>query len=240
MKAAEQASESGDPPEVQSGDLRIYDPDGVQIGGLSGYAVKRATREALLSSVAGIDDLLYEVTWQERALPPGVQSAEFFPEPAEVKSRARLLPDHLRDAGVEPQSRNALLADLESWSHAYAIANLDRLGWVRTVGESVRPEELRETLNVAPEHERLFRRMLEMAARAGVLAEDGDAFVVRSGSGDAWPAAIPEDPESHADEMAARYPHGLTEIGLFRRSGGALADVLRGKKRSSDTPLQQR
>ena len=229
MKAAEQVSDSSGPPEVQSGDLRIYDPDGVQIGGLSDYAVKRATREALLSSVAGIDDLLYEVTWQERALPPGVQSADFFPEPAEVKARARLLPDYLRDAGVEPQSRNALLADLESWSHAFAIANLDRLGWVRTVGESVSPEELRETLNVAPEHERLFRRMLEMAARAGVLAEDGDAFVVRSGSRDAWPAAIPEDPESHADEMAARYPHGLTEIGLFRRSGGALADVLRGK-----------
>ncbi len=229
MKAAEQVSDSNDPPEVQSGDLRIYDPDGVQIGGLSDYAVKRATREALLSSLAGIDDLLYEVTWQERALPPGVQSADFFPEPAEVKARARLLPDYLRDAGVEPQSRNALLADLESWSHAFAIANLDRLGWVRTVGESVRPDELRETLNVAPEHERLFRRMLEMAARAGVLSEDGDAFVVRSGSGDAWPAAIPEDPESHADEMAARYPHGLTEIGLFRRSGGALADVLLGK-----------
>ena len=229
MKVAEQVSESNDPPEVQSGDLRIYDPDGIQIGGLSDYAVKRATREALLSSVAGIDDLLYEVTWQEGALPPGVQSADFFPEPAEVKARARLLPDYLRDAGVEPQSRNALLADLESWSHAYAIANLDRLGWFRTVGESVRPEELRETLNVAPEHERLFRRMLEMAARAGVLAEDGDAFVVRSGSGDAWPEAIPEDPEGHADEMAARYPHGLTEIGLFRRSGGALADVLVGK-----------
>ncbi|MDE0417908.1 MAG: SDR family NAD(P)-dependent oxidoreductase [bacterium] len=231
MKAADRASdsESSSPPEVQSGDLCIYDPSGVQIGGLSDYAVKRATRAALLSSIEGIDDLLYEVTWQERALPPGVQSADFFPEPAEVKARARLLPDYLRDAGVEPKSRNALLADLESWSHSFAIANLDRLGWVRTVGDSVRPEELRETLNVAPEHERLFRRMLEMAARAGVLAEDGNAFVVRSGSGDAWPAAIPEDPESHADEMAARYPHGLTEIGLFRRSGGALADVLRGR-----------
>ena len=28
--------------------------------------------------------------------------------------------------------------------------------------------------------------------------------------------------------MTGLYPHGLTEIGLFRRSGSALAEVLRG------------
>ncbi len=231
MRAAAQDSESepGGPPEVQSGDLRLYDPNGVPIGGLSGYTVKRATRAALLSSIEGIDDLLYEVVWQERALPPGVQPADFFPDPAAVKARARLLPDYLRDAGVDPRSRDALLADLERWSQSFAIANLDRLGWVRKVGERVRPEELRKALNVNAEHERLFRRMLEMAARAGVLAEEDDTFVVRSGSGDPWPAALPEDPERHAERMAERYPHGLTEIGLFRRSGGALADVLRGQ-----------
>ena len=230
MRAVAQDSESepGSPPEVQSGDLRLYDPNGVPIGGLSGYAVKRATRAALLSSVEGIDDLLYEVAWQERALPPGVRPADFFSDPAAVKARARLLPDYLRDAGVDPRSRDALLADLERWSHSFAIANLDRLGWVRKVGERVTPEELRKALNVNADHERLFRRMLEMAARAGVLAEEDDTFVVRSGSGDPWPAALPEDPERHADWMAERYPHGLTEIGLFRRSGGALADVLRG------------
>ena len=231
MRAAAQDSESepGGPPEVQSGDLRLYDPNGVPIGGLSGYAVKRATRAALFSSVEGIDELLYEVTWQERALPPGVQPADFFPDPAAVKARARLLPDYLRDAGVDPRSREALLADLERWSQSFAIANLDRLGWVRKVGERIRPEELRKALNVNAEHERLFRRMLEMAARAGVLTEEDDTFLVRSGSGDPWPAALPEDPEGHAERMAERYPHGLTEIGLFRRSGGALADVLRGQ-----------
>ena len=96
-------------------------------------------------------------------------------------------------------------------------------------GESVRPEALRKELNVTADHERLFRRMLEMAARAGVLAEADDAFGVLSGSGDPWPAELPEDPEDFAERMAELYPHGLTEIGLFRRSGGALPDVLRGR-----------
>ena len=228
-ESRESETETSDAPEVLSGELRIRDANGALIGVLSGYTVKRATRAALLSSVEGIDELLYEVAWRERALPPGMQSAGFFPDPAEVKARARLLPDYLRDAGVDPRSRDALLSDLERWSQSFAIANLDRLGWVRKVGESARPEALREELNVSADHARLFRRMLEMAARAGVLAEMDGAFVVRSGTGDPWPAELPEDPESHADRMAELYPHGLTEIGLFRRSGGALSDVLRGR-----------
>ncbi len=222
-------SEPSSPPEVQSADLRLYDPNGVLLGGLSGYAVKRATRAALLSSIEGIGDLLYEVMWQERALLPGIQSADFFPSPAEVKARTRLLPDYLRDAGVDPQSRDALLADLELWSHSFAIANLDRLGWVRQVGQRVEPEKLREALNVSADHKRLFRRMLEMAARAGVLEQDGETFVVRLGSKGSWPTQLPEDPENYSDQMLQHYSHGQTEIGLFRRSGSALADVLRGQ-----------
>ncbi len=228
-ESGDSGTQTGHAPEVMSGELRICDVNGAVVGVLSGYTVKRATRAALLSSFEGIDDLLYEVMWRERALPPGMDSADFFPGPAEVKARSRLLSDYLRDAGVDPDSRDALLADLERWSLSYAITNLNRLGWTRKVGERVMPEELRERLNVSEDHARLFRRMLEMAARAGVLEEADGSFVVRSGSGDPWPADIPEDPEHHADRMEEVYPHGLTEIGLFQRSGGALADVLRGE-----------
>ena len=68
-------SESGEPPEVLSGDLRIYDPNGVLLGELNGYTVKRATRAALLSAVEGVEDLLYEIAWRDRPLPPGVEAA---------------------------------------------------------------------------------------------------------------------------------------------------------------------
>ena len=72
-------------PEVLTGELRIYDLNGELVGGISGYAVKRATQEALLSAVEDIDDLLYQVVWRDRPLETGVIPADFFPTP--VKSR---------------------------------------------------------------------------------------------------------------------------------------------------------
>ena len=59
------------PPEVLGGELRFYTPDGVELGGLSGYTLKRATRTALLAATEGVQDLLYEIVWQDRPLGAG-------------------------------------------------------------------------------------------------------------------------------------------------------------------------
>lgn len=58
-------AEADEPAEVLSGELRIYDPDGVLLGGLDGHAIKRATCAALFSAIEGVDELLYEVVWRE-------------------------------------------------------------------------------------------------------------------------------------------------------------------------------
>ena len=222
--------ESGEQPEVLSGDLRIYDTNGVLLGELTGYAVKRATPEALLSAIEGVDDLLYEVAWRDRPLESAVLPADFFPSPTGVAAGAQLFTGYLTDAGVDPQGRNALLADLERWSWARALATLEELGWKRVQGDHVDSEELREQLGVLPEHTRLFRRMLEMVARSGVLEESGDGFAVVVGPGDPLPEVLPGDLEEFATHMTSLYADGQTEIGLFRRSGLALGDVLRGQQ----------
>ena len=228
-ESRESGSESVAAPEVLSGELRIYDPNGVLIGELKGYAVKLSTRAALLSAVEGVDDLLYEDTWRERALPPGIESADFFPTPAEVAAGTQLFTGYLTDAGVDPEGRNALLADLDRWSWARALATLEELGWQRVKGETVGTEVLRQRLNVLPEHRRVFRRMLEMLARAGVVQEKGEGFEVLVGPGDPMPDVLPSDLEEFASWMTEHYPDGLIEFGLFRRSGLALANVLRGQ-----------
>ncbi|MXY14650.1 MAG: SDR family NAD(P)-dependent oxidoreductase [Proteobacteria bacterium] len=227
--AAQSEATLAEAPEVQSGEVLIYDANGMLIGGLGGYTVKRAERSAMLSALEGTDDLLYEVVWRECALASGLEAADFFPEPASVKDRTRLFSEYLKDAGVGPEDRDALLSELEHWSWAYALANLDRLGWQRVAGETVDADALRQQLDVSEDHRRLFRRMLEMLTRCEVLKEVDDGFLVLSGSEDAWPGGLVEDPEAHAEKMAERFPHGLTEVGLFRRSGSALADVLRGQ-----------
>ena len=229
MSEASQGRESGEPPEVLSGELRIYDPNGVLLGELSGYTVKRATRAALLSAVEGVKDLLYEVVWRDRALESGLVSADFFPSPAAVAAGTELFSDYLVGAGVDPKDRNALLSDLERWSRSRALSTLEKLGWRRQQGEPVDPEDLRQRLNVVEVHKRLFRRMLEMLAKSGILEERDDGFVVAVGDGDPLPEGLPADPEEFATLMPGRYSHGLTEIGLFRRSGDALAEVLCGR-----------
>ena len=219
-----------EPPEVLTGDLRIYDLSGTLLGELEGYTVKRATREAMLSVVEGLDELLYEVVWRDGVLAPGMPSADFLPSPSGMVPRSQPFSRYLAAEGVAVEEEAALQADLERLSWSYALSTLEKLGWQRRTGAAVDSEGLRQDLEVLPDHSQLFRRMLEILARSGVLETTGEGFVVAVGAEDPLPEAMPEDPEEHATGMSGRYPHGSNEIGLARRCAGALAEVLRGRE----------
>ena len=217
------------PPEILTGDLLFYDGRGTVIGGLDGYTVKRATRAALLSAAGSLDDLLYEIVWRDRPLPPGILPADFLPSPNSVATGSEPFSQYLSAEDVGPESRDSLLSDLERLAWSYARLAMARLGWEMVPGETVESEQLRHLLGVLPEHQRVFRRMLEMLTRAGMLSEAGDGFVVEVGSDEPPPEQLPGDPDEFAEQMEGLYPHGATEIGLFRRSGAALSDVLVGE-----------
>ncbi len=231
--AADAEAGAGGGAEVFAGDVRIYDLSGFLLGGLTGYTIKKATRAALLSAVEGLNELLYEVAWRDRPLPQGMADAAFLTDPATVARGTRLFTGYLSDEAVGAEDRDALLDELERVSRAYALLALDRLGWERRAGAVVRPAELRGRLQVRDEHTRLFRRMLEMLARSGMLEETEDGFRVIVASGEPLPPGMPGDADAYAARMAERYSHGSNEIGLFRRSGDALAEVLCGR----DDPL---
>ena len=160
---------------------------------------------------------------------PGRPAADFLTSPGDVVAGSLTFTQYLANEGVDAGEHAALLNDLEGLSRGYALAALERLGWRRAVGESVAPDALRQRLNVQPEHQRLFRRLLELLAAAGVLEESGDGFVVKLGHDDPLPEGLPRDADAFAAELNGRYGHGATEIGLTRRCGGALADVLTGQ-----------
>ena len=202
--------------------------------------MKRATREALLSAVQGVKDLLYEVVWRERGLPPGMTPADFFPSPAAVAEGSQLFAGYLADAGVDPGDRDALLSNLERWSRSRALATLEELGWQRRAGETVDPEALREHLGVLPEHSRVFRRMFEMLARSGVLEESDDGFLVVVGQDDPLPEEMPGDLEEF------RFPAGRTPpprsdrdraVPAFRPGPGRGPS---GRRGPAYAPVQQR
>ena len=228
-QAAPREGEGSSTPEVLSGDLRLFSPEGVEVGGIEGYTVKRATRAALLSATEDVENLLYEVVWRDRPLAEGMPSADFLTGPSPIAVQSDSFPQYLAAEGVAADDRDDLLADLERLSWSYARVTLERLGWERQVGERIEPETLRQQLQVMDEHQRLFRRMLEMQAKAGVLTEAADGFVVALGPDDPLPEVVPTKPDEFSTQIEARYAHGTNEIGLFRRSAGALADVLRGQ-----------
>ena len=215
--------------EVLSGDLLFYTPDGIELGGLSGYIVKRATRAALLSETEELHDLLYETVWRDRALADGMLSAGFLTSPTGVADRSIPFNEYLAGEGVESGERVELLNDLERLSWLYALMALEQLGWERKVGEFVEPEAVRERLDVPPKHQRMFRRMFELLVKAKVVEEADDGFVVKVGQDDPLPDHMPHNPDEFADQMNARYWHGTNEIGLFRRCAAAFADALVGQ-----------
>ncbi len=216
-------------PEVLTGDLRLFSLDGAEIGGIEGYTVKRATRAALLSASEDVEDLLYEVIWRDCALPEGMPAADFLVNPSAVAAKSASFAQFLAEEGVAADDRAELLTDLNRLAWSYARVALERLGWKRVVGETVVPEALRQQLNVLDEHERLFRRMLEMQVKAGILEEADADFAVIAGQDDPLPKDALSDPDAFAHEIEMRYAHGENEIGVFGRSARALADVLRGE-----------
>ena len=215
-------------PETLTGDLWLYDPQGGLLGELSGFTVKRATRIALLSASEGLQDMLYEIVWRERPLLDRLQPADALAAPSTVAAATGTFGDYLAREGVSPEERSALLDYLERLSRAYALAAMDRLGWERRPGTTVDPESLREQLEVLPEHSILLERILRLLADAGILDRDGRKYRVKIGSGDPLPDNTLADPDAFNDRLTVQHPHGSVELGLLRRSGGALAPVLQG------------
>ncbi|WP_420617181.1 SDR family NAD(P)-dependent oxidoreductase [Candidatus Palauibacter sp.] len=217
-------------PEVLSADIALYELDGSPVGTLDGYTVKRATRSALLPAVEGVEELLYEIVWRDRALPPGMPPADFLPSPSAAASRSQPFSRYLAAEGVKVEDETGLQEVMERAAWCYALSALEKLGWERRAGAAVEPEELRERLEVLPEHANLLRRMLEILARSGVLQVKDEGFAVTVGEEEPLPDRMPGDSEAFLTEVTERFPHAANEIGLFRRCAGALPDVLRGEE----------
>ncbi len=129
-------------PETLTGDLWFYTQEGTVLGGITGFALKRATRASLLSSTEGLQDLLYEVVWRERPLADRLKAADELTSPSVILSQTGTLEDYLGAEGVEIANRAALLDDLERLSRAFALAGLEKLGWRREPGAMIDPREL--------------------------------------------------------------------------------------------------
>ncbi len=215
-------------PEVHSMDVTVYSPDGEPLGGIVGLTVKRATREALLSAAEGLSNLLYDVVWQDRPLRP-LLPADFLASPSTIQDVTPTFEEYVGREGVDWSERINLLTDLERLSWSFALAAVRSLGCHPTAGEMIDPETAGGELGITGDRARLFRRVFELLARAGVVEETADGFHVLIGPDDPLPADLPPDPDAFAASMLERYPHASIEIALCRRTAAQLPGILQGK-----------
>ncbi len=215
-------------PEVITADLEIFSTDGEQLGGIEGFTVKRASRDIVLSTQQNVQDLLYDIIWEDRPLLP-LQPADFLPEPTSIQATTPTFAEYLSREGVEWGDRTTLLGDLERLSWSFALATLNKLGWRHSTGDVIDPDSLRQELGIADAYGKLLVRILELLARGGVLRQVDGAFHVLVGSDGSLPSELPSNPDTFATDMLERYPHGSIEIKLCRRAAGELADILRGQ-----------
>ena len=175
--------EGGSASDVRVAELGLYAVDGACIGGVRGFVLKRATRAALLSAVTGVGELLYDVVWRERALVGGLRSAEFLESPGVVAGGVQDFGVHLGLEGVEAGAASAFLVDLERLARGYAREALVGLGWGGEAGAVVRASELRRSLKVVVEHERLLHRLFGMLEEGVVLERSSEGLVVSEAGG---------------------------------------------------------
>ncbi len=156
---------------------------------------------------------IYRLDWQKSELPGDAQEHAISSVTTELEARTERLS---RSQSIVEY--NSFFLELEQLSASYVVEAFRRLGWPH---DALPEQALRERWKIAPQHGRLFHRMLEIAAEIGAVSVESDRFRV---------AALPAPMAASAVEnLVQRFPFGTVEIDLVARCGASLAEVLTGR-----------
>lgn len=169
-------------------------------------------------------DRFYELQW----FPMSITGAAHRP-PTEFSASPNLMLDDLRATSMRLSEKleraryyEVVEPEFDALSRAYAVEAFRQLGFDFRPGERISAVELKSRLGVAPQHDRLMHRMIDMVVEHGALREEASDIVVAE-----TPAAI--DCEGMRRSLLERYPDYSIELELMGRCGSRLADVLRGE-----------
>ncbi len=201
-------------------DLQLIAPNGQVIATVKALQLKRASRQALLSSLQGnLKDWLYQVDWRR------IESVTLT-EPAVVNLELvsdRLLPKLKEiDHQLEQEIPSELLPELENFSLGFIESALIAMGGDLAPFPGGSTEELIAQFGIVQQHHRLFAHLLDLLKDAGILHQQGEKWQFIN---------LPTQPKTKQTQalLQAKYPQAHTEISLLARCGERLAPVLQGK-----------
>ena len=209
-------------------DIKLFDATGELIAQIKGLAGRKATPETLLQNLQqdwkenDVENWLYSVEWRPQVRFTQEQlSPDYLPTLEEISQKIQ--PEYSQLI-AQPQLElyEAAVSQLEALSIDYLWQALTAMGWKLQVGERFTTTALANQLGVVSQHQRLFKRLLEMLAEVGVLEAKGLEWeVIRQ----------PENsvPQAKLNTLLTQYPIANAELTLLGRCGSSLVQVLRGE-----------
>ncbi|MDE0628792.1 MAG: SDR family NAD(P)-dependent oxidoreductase, partial [Bryobacterales bacterium] len=216
------ALDRGDRRGTRRANLWLYRDTGEEVACIEGFALRRASRIDL--SGFRVEDSLHEVVWREGA-EVGLREADFLAGPQEVKAGLGALDGYFEAEGRDGASLTALGRELEREARRQLLSGFRELGWEPEPGNRFETDELRRRLMVTGDHGRLFGRLLTVLEEPGLLQ--------REPSGGWCVAAMPEPPAEREAGPTDTEAESI-EMGVLRRCGASLAEVLRGRADALD------
>ncbi len=216
------ALDRGEGGQTRKADLLLYTETGEELARIEGLTLRRTSRAAL--SGDQVDDALHEVVWREGPA-AGLREADFLAGPQEIESALGAFDGYLEAEGGDGAALDALGRELQRESRWLILRGFRDLGWKPSPGDRFETDELRRRLRVTEDHGRLFGRFLSVLEEMGILG--------REPAGGWQLTAAPELPAESESGPTGSAAESI-ELGVLRRCGESLAEVLRGRAAAPD------
>ncbi len=203
------------------GDIRLFDETGQLIIEFIGFEGRKVNQEKLLAATHKEvwRDWLYDIEWQPQ-MSLGSSPNYFMPTPVEISTSVRTF---ITNSIPQIKFYETFLPALESLSASYLLNALSQLGWTWKLSQCFKTAAMAEQLGVVSQHQKLFRRLLEILAEEQIIHLRND---------DEWEVIKVPANENATDttkNIAAQYPAAQFELDLLARCGIKLAKILTGK-----------
>jgi acyl transferase domain-containing protein/NAD(P)-dependent dehydrogenase (short-subunit alcohol dehydrogenase family) len=203
-------------------DLLWFSAEGKPVASIEGLHLKQASRGAV-SRAAGpaFQDWLYEVRWRPQIPSTARRAPESLRGGDEVRGLMVRLAESLRGQPGR-KAFDGFMSLLDDVSLGYVFQALQEMGCEFRPGRRETTRSLAGRLGVVDRHFRMFERLLEILAEAGILARQDAHWTVSHEPG-------VYEPDSAVDTMLRQYPTAVAELTMLRRCGARLGDVLAGR-----------
>jgi acyl transferase domain-containing protein/acyl carrier protein len=201
--------------------VTVWQADGTLVAELADVQLKRVSRDALERlGERWLDDCLYETIWRPAPLVASDAAAQTPVAALSVQAMAALT--GLRES-ARLDAYDEFIPQLEALCADYVVRTLARLGWTPALAERTTGAALASRLGVQARHGRLFARLLAILDEVGLLAREGEDWVVRH----VFPAV---QPERELARLNAAYPDAAAELEMTGRVAAEMAEALRGER----------